>query len=132
MKTYLILIACLFVSGIMPGQTQPMELVFTAQNIGQHIHLDSILIENCTQGVDTTLYDPDTVLVLDIPTGIDKPPYNQAEFLISQNHPNPVHGKTHFTLTIPYDGKVHLTVSDLAGRILINYSTHLQKGTHVF
>ncbi|MCK4679359.1 MAG: hypothetical protein KAT48_14590 [Bacteroidales bacterium] len=52
------------------GQKPAMEISFTAENNGQYVPLDSILIENLTQGVDTTLYAPDTVLELDYIPGI--------------------------------------------------------------
>ncbi|MCK4677881.1 MAG: hypothetical protein KAT48_07100 [Bacteroidales bacterium] len=52
------------------GQKPTMELTFTAENNGLYVPLDSILIENLTQGGDTTLYAPDTVLVLDYVTSI--------------------------------------------------------------
>jgi hypothetical protein len=38
---------------------------------GNHQPLDSILIQNLTQVGDTTLYPPDTVLVLDHGIGIE-------------------------------------------------------------
>ena len=46
------------------GQKTTMELTFTAAYNGQYVPLDNILIENLTQGGDTTLNAPDTVLVL--------------------------------------------------------------------
>ncbi|NQU84059.1 MAG: hypothetical protein HQ536_05105, partial [Parcubacteria group bacterium] len=52
------------------GQKPTMELTFTAVNNGQYVPLDSIFIENLTQGGDTTLYTPDTVLVLDYVTSV--------------------------------------------------------------
>ncbi len=48
-----------------------MELIFTAENNGLYVPLDSIFIENLTQGGDTTLYAPDTVLMLDYITSIE-------------------------------------------------------------
>ena len=52
------------------SQKATIELTFTAENNGQYVPLDSIFIENLTQGGDTTLYAPDTVLVLDYITSI--------------------------------------------------------------
>ncbi|MCD4665450.1 MAG: hypothetical protein K8R68_09265, partial [Bacteroidales bacterium] len=43
------------------NQKPTLELTFTAENNGQYVPLDSILIENLDQGGDTTLYAPDTV-----------------------------------------------------------------------
>ena len=72
-----------------------MELTFTAENNGQYVPLDSIFIENLTQGGDTTLYAPDTVLVLDYITSIgDNEAIGENTFSVSQNYPNPFKGKT--------------------------------------
>ena len=54
------------------AQKPTMTLTFTADNNGQHVPLNSILIENLTQGVDTILYAPDTVLVFDYITGMEE------------------------------------------------------------
>jgi hypothetical protein len=48
-----------------------ITLTFTAEVNGNHQPLDSILIQNLTQGGDTTLYPPDTLLVLDHGIGIE-------------------------------------------------------------
>ena len=52
------------------SQKATLELTFTAEDNGQYVSLDSILIENLTQGGDTALYAPDTVLLIDYVTGI--------------------------------------------------------------
>ncbi len=46
------------------GQRSVMELTFTAVNLNAHIQLDSVKVMNRTQGGDTVLYYPDTVLAL--------------------------------------------------------------------
>ena len=67
-----------------------IELTFTAENNGQYVPLDSILIENLTQGGDTTLYAPDTVLVLDYVTSIgNNETIGENTIYVSQNYPNP-------------------------------------------
>ena len=77
------------------GQKATMELTFTAENNGQNIPLNSILIENLTQGGDTTLYAPDTVLVLDYIASIENSEaIGESAFVLSQNRPNPFKEKT--------------------------------------
>ena len=84
------------------GQKATMELTFTAENNGQYVPLDSILIENLTQGGDTTLYVPDTVLVLDYVTDIgNNETIGENSFSVSQNYPNPFKGKTEVNLYLP-------------------------------
>jgi len=68
-KTLLSILTMAFIVSAF-GQRPSMELTFTVENSGQYIPIDSIFIENITQGGDTTLYAPDTVLVLDYLSGI--------------------------------------------------------------
>ncbi|MCD4746406.1 MAG: hypothetical protein K8R58_08910, partial [Bacteroidales bacterium] len=71
------------------GQKPTMKLTFTAEDVGQHVPLNSILIENLTQSGDTTLYEPDTALVLDYTTNIgDNDAFGENSFSLSQNYPN--------------------------------------------
>ncbi len=77
------------------GQKPTMELTFTAENNGQYVPMDSIFIENLTQGGDTTLYAPDTIMVLDYNTSIyENVVIAENTFSVSQNYPNPFNGKT--------------------------------------
>ena len=71
-----------------------MELTFTAENSGQYIPMDSILIENFRQGGDTTLYIPDTALSLQNTLRINEADFSEKPFIISQNYPNPFILKT--------------------------------------
>jgi hypothetical protein len=58
--------------GIM-GQKAAITLTFTSVYYqGGYVPLDSIRVSNNTQGVDTVLYYPDTVLVLESTVGIDR------------------------------------------------------------
>ncbi|MEN8225352.1 MAG: FISUMP domain-containing protein [Bacteroidota bacterium] len=110
-----------------------MELIFTAEHDGQNVPLESILIENLTQGGDTTLYAPDTVLVLDYITSIyDKETIDENTFSVSQNYPNPFKGKTEVELYLQEMEYIIITVSDLFGRILTQYEKTLNRGKHAF
>jgi uncharacterized protein (TIGR02145 family) len=115
------------------GQKPTMELTFTAQNQGQYVPMDSILIENLTQGGDTTLYAPDTVLVLDYVVGIVESEAIKVNTLsVSQNYPNPFKGKTGVNLYLPEEDAIKITVRDILGRELVHYENTLNRGNHVF
>jgi uncharacterized protein (TIGR02145 family) len=115
------------------AQKPTMTLSFTADNNGQHVPLNSILIENLTQGGDTTLYAPDTVLVLDYVTGIHEDNnIGDNVFHVSQNYPNPMEGKTTVVLFLPENVNVLITVSDIMGRELIEWEYRLDRGSHSF
>lgn len=115
------------------AQRPTMVLTFTADSNGQHVPLNSILIENLTQGGDTTLYAPDTVLVLDYVTDIDEnSDFSKNAFSLSQNYPNPIEGKTTIGLRLPKSAGVVITISDIRGRKLIHREYRLEQGPHSF
>lgn len=110
-----------------------IELTFTAENNGQYVQLDSILIENLTQEEDTILYAPDTVLVLDYVTNIrDNHLIKENTFTVSQNYPNPFNGKTEFKLNLTEMEYIKITVIDILGRKLADYSNTLARGNYSF
>ena len=129
-------ILSILVLGIMVsafGQKPTLELTFTAENNGQYILLDSIFIENLTQGGDTTLHTPDTVLVLDYITNIlDNRIIVEGTFSVSQNYPNPFKGKTDVNLYLPEKQNINILVWDVLGRKLTQYENTLERGNHSF
>ncbi|MFO8054775.1 MAG: FISUMP domain-containing protein [Bacteroidales bacterium] len=134
MKTR-ILLTVLMIAMIMGAYAQKptMTLTFTADNNGQHVPLNSILIENLTQGGDTTLYAPDTVLVLDFITGMNENiTFDDNSFSLSQNYPNPMKGKTTVILWLPERNDILITISDVVGRKMVNKKFHLEWGNHSF
>ncbi len=115
------------------AQKPTMTLTFTADNNGQHVPLNSILIENLTQGGDTTLYAPDIVLVLEYITGVNENFAFGDNFIsLSQNFPNPMKGQTTVNLRLPERNDILITISDVIGRELANQEFQLEQGTHSF
>ena len=103
MKTQILLTVLMIgmITGAM-AQKPTMTLTFTADNNGQHVPMNSIFIENLTQGSDTTLYAPDTVLVLNYVLGIGEDETIGANvFRLFQNYPNPMEGQTTVNLYLP-------------------------------
>jgi len=132
MKAKTILISAFVISGVMAFSQRPtMELTFTAENNGLYVQLESIKVMNRTQGGDTVLYWPDTVLSIYF-VGI--PEINKTEklFQVFQNYPNPVADQTTVSLFIPEKDQVNLIVTDILGRMLLNTDRVLEKGTHSF
>ena len=115
------------------SQKATLELTFTAKYNGQYVPLDSILIENLTQGGDTILYAPDTVLVLEYITSIgDHAVIGQNSISFSQNYPNPFTGQTTIHINVPEKENVDIMISDLSGREVVHYCNTLKKGNHSF
>jgi len=114
------------------GQKPAITLTFNANKYGQQVPLNSILIKNLTQGVDTTLYAPDTVLILDYITSVDEHRSVESVGLISQNYPNPINGKTFVDINLPERAHAQITVNDILGRELLHYENQLDAGAHSF
>ena len=131
MKTrILLLFLATGILSVASGQNA-MTLTFTALNDATHVQLDSIKIMNRTQGGDTTLYWPDTVLSVNY-TGIIEGGDIPGEFKVFQNYPNPVTDQTTVTLYVPARDIVSITVSDITGRMLIQNELLLDRGLHTF
>jgi uncharacterized protein (TIGR02145 family) len=115
------------------SQKPTMELTFTAKYNGQYVPLDSIFIENLTLGGDTTLYAPDTILVLDYSSGIgDSKAIGENTFSVSQNYPNPFKEKTTVNLYLKENEHIKITILDIIGRQVAQYENTLNRGNHSF
>ena len=109
---------------------QSINISFTGKTIhGRHVEMDSIVICNLTQGWTATLVAPDTSCSFDL-TAIKINNAMQAE--LSQNVPNPFHGTTEVSLSLPKPDKVGLQVHDIGGRLFANYNGRLPEGEHRF
>jgi uncharacterized protein (TIGR02145 family) len=116
------------------GQRPLIELTFTGTDNGSYVQLDSIRVMNRTLGVDTVLYYPDTVLVLECeyPAGIDSKNENNSGLKICQNYPNPADEQTIITIYVPGKNTVNLMITDLMGRQVVKTENLLDKGYHLF
>jgi len=114
------------------AQKPTMELTFTAENSGQYVPMDSILIENLTQGGDTTLYPPDTTLSLEYNVGINETDLSKNTFSVSQNYPNPFNEKTTVNLVLPGKDNIKITCRNMLGIELAHYEKVLNRGNHSF
>lgn len=110
---------------------QQTTLKFTADKNEQHVVMSSIHVENLTQGGDTTLIAPDTVLVLEEYVGIAEEIINRS-FTVSACFPNPIVEKGQVNLHLSESKKLQLTVSDVNGRVHLKEHYDLQKGEHSF
>ncbi len=111
------------------GQGSRIVLKFTAVFNTEHIHTDSIKIMNRTQGGDTVLFWPDTVLVTNLWVGLPEH-YEMNGFQLYQNYPNPAENQTAFDLYIPVQDHVDFMVTDELGRTVLNRSMVLSRGIH--
>lgn len=114
------------------GQTHTIEVTFTASYDTVYVQLDSIKILNETQGCDTILYWPDTVLVLEYQVNIPQHNTEKSGFQVFQNYPNPMQNETNITVFIPEEGNVLFWISDVQGSEIITMEKDLTGGYHNF
>jgi uncharacterized protein (TIGR02145 family) len=134
MKTIFLLSIAIFamVMGVYP-QEESITLTFDAQYQGEAIPLDSIFIQNLTQGGDTMLYWPETNVVIDIETGISETIQSSGKrFEIRQNIPNPFTDMTTVRVLIAEKGYLEMTVRNIMGQNIAFYAGTLDAGTHRF
>lgn len=113
------------------SQRPVMELTFTAIDSAAYVRTDSIKVMNRTQGGDTVLYWPDTVLSIYY-VGTPEISKGENSFQVFQNYPNPVANQTTVSLYVPGNDKVSLTVTDILGRMTVQRERVLEKGKHSF
>ncbi len=115
------------------SQKATMELTFTAENNGQHITMDSIWVLNFNTNTDTTLYPPDTVLLLDYITTINESKIVQENsFSVFQNYPNPFKEETTIDLCVLERQQFKISIRDIEGREVAQHKFTLDQGTHSF
>jgi uncharacterized protein (TIGR02145 family) len=131
-KRFLLTVIALFFTIITLGQNPVIDLTFTAIDNTAYVQLDSIKVMNRTQGNDTVLFYPDTVLVLDYQVGISVNEFGKDRFQVFQNYPNPVADQTTITLYIPEIDKVSILMTDILGRRIIQTEKMLDRGKHTF
>ena len=113
------------------GQNSTFDLTFTAVDNSSYVQLDSIKVMDRTQGGDTVLYWPDTVLSIII-NGINGNPIEENAFRVFQNYPNPVADQTTISLYVPEKDKVSIIITDILGRVIVESERVLYKGKHFF
>ena len=117
----------------LPNFAQTVTLTFTACDTnGRYVQLDRVVVNNITEGWQETIYWPDTVLTLQVGSGIGAvETHEHASLQLSQNTPNPFHGTTFATLMLPEAGDVLVEITDISGRVVETHGcVSLQEGTH--
>ncbi len=109
-----------------------VDLTFTSEYNNQHLPIDSISIENLTQGADTMLYAPDTILSLECITGVIDKPIENSNFFILQNYPNPFKDKTSLKICMNVEDNIRISIRDIMGREVAHFSDRLSTGKHNF
>lgn len=112
------------------GQSNTLELTFTAVDNNAYVQVESIKVSNLSNGSDTVLFWPDTVLLMDYQVGTPELLNEKDVFQVFPNYPNPIINKTNLSFYIPEKGEVNMFITDVLGRQLINIKRVFDKGHH--
>jgi len=93
------------------------------------IALDSVRIENLTQGRDTTLAGA-AAFALESWTGLEITTAQPAGFRLTPSYPNGFASATTFDLNVPRSGRVALTVLNILGQTMVERDLSLSAGWH--
>ncbi len=129
--TFLILIICMGIVTFTFSQKASITLTFTAVNNAQYVLLDSVYIENLTQGGDTTIYAPQSSLVIEN-VGIDDVSIENQTMTLSQNYPNPIRQQSNVNLFLPEKEDITIRIHNLIGQVVTSFKGKLSNGNHSF
>lgn len=125
----LLLFSILFFLSFFLGAQTTVNLSFTGRDSAAWAQLDSIRVTNLSQGGDTLLHWPDTVLSY-ISMGVDIGPAQESYFQITKCFPNPSVGPTSLTLYLPGRDLLMIRTVDVLGRTIMQDEWILDKGHH--
>ena len=131
-RTYFVIVILLGWVVTSTAQKPSLELTFSAIDNTTNIQLDSIKVMNLTQGGDTVLNYPDTILTLNYVLGIEEVNTITDRLRVFQNYPNPVVENTTISIYIPEKGLARCLITDIMGRMVYQYEEVLESGVHSF
>lgn len=108
-------------------QAQDCKINFKGED--ESISLDSVKIENLTQGNSLTLVGEDILYLETIKTGLKK--FSNADHVI-HIYPNPTVSDCTIEFFAPVSGFVNLELFDITGKRLVFSQNSLKTGTHLF
>ena len=112
-------------------KSQSVVLEFFANYACEQVGLDSIWIQNLSQGGKMVLYHPNNIAVFAI-TDIEDFDSQHNHLYVSQNYPNPFSALTYIDVYLAIPDLVCLIVYDLTGRTVARHEDKLEEGMHRF
>lgn len=134
MKKMILPFVVLFISTIVNLQAQKasLELSFSSVLGSMPVSAESYIITNLTQGGDTVLYSPDTILVLNYVGVQDNYIADENSFSVSKAFPNPVKEQSKFVISVPNAGEVMISAINSLGAQMAFFEKKMEKGNHLF
>lgn len=128
-KSILVILFFVIISCGLFAQKELITLNFTGVNSNnQTVTLESVLIENLTQGLEETIFHPDLSITLEYEAGIGESSVDA--FKGSLVYPNPFSDYSIILINNPKSQRVEIAVFDNTGRLIDKQVNKLQEGMH--
>jgi uncharacterized protein (TIGR02145 family) len=111
--------------------SQVIKLTFRGLVNSLYVPFDSVKIKNLTQGGDTVLYWPDSVLLI-VTTSQPEDLLPQPVFSIAINGSNPVSDQVGIKIHLPQTDRLEIRATDLMGHQNILFNEVVAAGGHTF
>ena len=116
------------VMSVLNLQAQDYYINFTGSGVSSTI--DSVIVENLTQGTTLTLKGTDTLHLVKGTTGIGTITGNVTGKI--KFYPNPARDKARMQFDLPEPGETVISIFDLAGRKIAETQDKLSQGRHTY
>lgn len=122
-STYLFLTLCL-------GIIQAQDYLISFNGSGASTTVQSVHVENITQGTELTLQGHEVLHLVSVVTGIDQMSEDNEPRIIFS--PNPVSSNSRMKFSMPFRGEAEISVYDLLGRRIFRLKDNLSGGEHIY
>ncbi len=110
------------------ANAQDYEITFAGA--GASSTVDSVLVENLTQGTSIKLSGTDTLLLTKVTTGINS--FSRGSNLPLRVYPNPFSSECKIEFSTQKSENITIRIFDLSGRLTTSKVKHVEQGNHHF
>ena len=110
------------------SNAQDYEITFAAT--GASSTVDSVFVENLTQGTSIKLSGNDTLLLTKVISGINS--FNKVSNLPLQVYPNPFTAECKIEFTTQKSENITVRIFDIQGRIITSKVEYIEQGNHLY
>jgi len=112
------------------GNMQAQDYLISFNGSGASTTVESVRVENITQGTELTLSGNDLLHLISIVTGIEQISGDSGNKVTFS--PNPVNSNTHMKFFLPSPGLTTITINDISGRMIFSKQDNLSNGEHIY
>jgi len=112
------------------GSVQAQDYLISFNGTGASTTVESIKVENITQGTEKTLTGNDVLHLVSVITGIEQITGDNKNKVIFS--PNPLSNNSRMKFFLPSSGETAITVYDITGRKIFGKQDNLSGGEHIY